>query len=209
MNNDEDLMPDFGGTSQEKVEQAPQKLVVKILDIPDDPLKIKLTVPEDDKIVIPLKVRKNLNGTIFLCDHPFIDIVVDPNKRKIITFTKTDKKKDTYSIQKNLFDFLVNVGLLAQDTIKGGSVHGSLESIYPDNKEVDSLASIMIGLYKFIAEDVKATKTSQEYEEDIENMYTNPDDDETTSFEKAAKTHRDRKGSIDPNAKPYGLVYRI
>lgn len=205
-----DEMPDFGGMPKENdVNQAPQKLVVKILDIPDDPLKIKLTVPEDDKIVIPLKVRKNLNGTIFLCDHPFIDIVVDPNKRKIITFTKTDKKKDTYSIQKNLFDFLINVGLLAQDTIKGGSVHGSLESTYPDNNEVDALASIMIGLYKFIAEDKKATITSQEYENDIENMYTSPDDDETTSFEKAAKTHRDRKGSIDPNAKPYGLVYRI
>jgi hypothetical protein len=186
-----------------------QQLKVKLLDIPDDPLKIKLTVPEDDKIVIPLKVRKNLNGTIFLCDHPFIDIVVDPNKRKISTFSKTDKKKDTYSIQKNLFDFLVNVGLLSQDAIKGGSIYGSLECSYPDNKEVDALASIMIGLYKFIAEDNKATMSSREYEEKIEDLYTDPDEDETTSFEKAASTHRDRKGSIDPNAKPYGLVYRI
>jgi formylmethanofuran dehydrogenase subunit D len=67
-----------------------EELKVKILDIQDDPIKIKLVEPEDDKIVIPLKVRKNLNGTIFICDHPYVDIVVDPNKRKITTFSKTE-----------------------------------------------------------------------------------------------------------------------
>lgn len=186
-----------------------EELKVKVLDIQDDPIKIKLIEPEDDKIVIPLKVRKNLNGTIFICDHPYVDIVVDPNKRKITTFSKTDKKKDTYNIQKNLYDYLVNIGLLAQDKIKGGSVYGSIECEYPDNKQVDSLASIMIGLYKFIADDIKNCLKAEKYEEDVENMYVNPDDEDTTSYDQAVKTHRDRKGSIDPNAKPYGLVYRI
>ena len=47
----------------------------------------------------------------------------------------------------------------------------------------------------------------KEYEEEIEDLYTNPDDEDSTELGEVPQAKK--KGAIDPNYKPYNLLYRF
>ena len=42
-----------------------------------------------DAIQVSLKMRKTLDGNLMIFDHPEIDIVILPKKKKVVTFPKT------------------------------------------------------------------------------------------------------------------------
>ena len=52
-----------------------------------------------------LKIRKALDGSVMLFDHDEIDIVIVPDKMKIITFSKQHFSDYVYAAQSRLFEF--------------------------------------------------------------------------------------------------------
>ena len=52
--------------------------------------------------------------------------------------------------------------------------------------------------------DVKAALM---YADEVEDHYTQPDGEESTELGEVP--HEEKKGSIDPGYKPYGLIYRL
>ena len=156
---------------------------------------------------IKLNARKTLDGNVIIYDHPMIDIVIIPSKNKIVTMPKKTYYHDTYSVQKRFFDFLESKGATVLGSTRGGIVYNSLETFYPANDELDVLQIILLLTKKFLEEEVDNTFTQKEYEEEVEELYTNPDDEDSTELGEVPQARK--KGAIDPNYKPYNLLYRF
>ena len=61
---------------------------------------------------IELIARKTLDGNFAIQDHLDIDIVVMPSKSKIVCFAKTDMDNGIYDVQKRMFEFLRQKGVV-------------------------------------------------------------------------------------------------
>jgi len=180
--------------------------VVRMTVQPDPPSKVKIKSLQQARVVLPLKIRKTLEGNIFVYDHPLIDIAIMVGTNKILTLPKDNSNKDTYVTQKDFFDFLKTNGLLTLAPFQGGHIYGSMEAAYPDNEEVDSISSILVGIYKFIKGDIE-TMNHLKYEKSIEDWMTDPEDEDSTELGEVP--HAAKKGAIDSKRRPYGLIYRI
>lgn len=156
---------------------------------------------------IKMNARKTLDGNIMVYDHPNIDIVIIPSKNKIVSMPKKSYYHDTYPVQKRFFDFLESKGATVLGSTRGGVVYNSLETYYPTNEELDVLQVILLLTKKFLEEETENSMTEREYEEEVEQLYTNPDDDESTELGEVPQAKK--KGAIDPNYKPYNLLYRF
>lgn len=156
---------------------------------------------------IKLNARKTLDGNIMIYDHPNIDIVIIPTKNKIVSMPKKSYYHDTYPVQKRFFDFLESKGATVLGSTRGGVVYNSLETYYPTNEELDVLQVILLLTKKFLEEETENSLTEKEYEEEVEQLYTNPDDDDSTELGEVPQAKK--KGAIDPNYKPYNLLYRF
>jgi hypothetical protein len=191
-----------------EVPPEPKIIKVKLVE-PEEKPKLSVNKPEPAKVVLPVNIKKTLDGNILIKDHPLIDILIDTKNNKIITMAKDDKYRDTYPAQKELYDLLKKFGLITYNSVQGGSVYGSLEATYPKNDKVDSLSAILVGIYKLLQQHEEYSRIQQDYEETFEDNLTEPEEGEYTDYETAMSTHRVRKGSIDPKQKAFGLLFRI
>ena len=174
------------------------KFQVKISD------KMAEDFEEDQpKIEISLNARKSLDGKIMVFDHKHIDIVVDTAKKKIMTFPKKELSDEVYQTQNNFFNFLTKKGIVDKSSVKGGSAFASLESEYQkayDDTDEDKV--VLLAIYKFIEEEKPRFETEEFIEKQFVDSLTNPDEEESTSFEDAVATHKEKKGSIPTDSAP-------
>ena len=198
------LDPGRGAIKLRVAQPPPPEPGVKIKVEPKD-VPIKLQIKEPIKVY--LKIRSTLEGNYIIYDHLLYDIIIMPSKNKILTFLRADAKVDPYPSQNKLFNFLRYRGIIAPDTIQGGNVYGSLEAIYPVNDKVDTLEVILLAIYDFLKEEVPEITDAIEFENAIEDHYTDPEAEDSTELGKVP--HSSKKGTIDPQQKPYGLIYRI
>lgn len=146
---------------------------------------------------IKLNARKTIDGHICVMDHKDVDIVVVPDKKKIIVFAKSSFHDDVYSCQERLFNFLAKKGVIKRETVQAGDVYGSIQSEYPDavnNADATQLVIFTIG--KFIEEERPHMEMEEKFDEDFENELTNPDEEESTELGEIP--HAAKKGSVDP-----------
>ena len=144
---------------------------------------------------IKLKARRTLDGNIIVSDHPDIDIVIMPEKMRVICFARDNFDDHVYQTQDRLMKYLFKKGVLVFDSIGGGNVYGSLEAklIKPvQDMPIDNLMLMLISKW------IDTEKPSFIYQKAIDDVYTDrmtePDDDESTELGKvkAAK----EKGSV-------------
>ena len=69
------------------------------------PFKIEIDYPT----TIKLNLRRALNGDYLIYDHPLFDIVLMPQKNKIVTFKKKETRIDPYPSQDKFFDYLMRL----------------------------------------------------------------------------------------------------
>jgi len=166
---------------------------------------LKLTVKEPIKVF--MKMRRSLGGDYMIFDHPLYDIVIMPKKNKLVTFAKKNVSMDTYPLQDKFFDHMMRKGLIEPESVQGGNIYGSLEAKYPINDEVDTIESLLYVIYHFMKAEVKDVKNALDYDQDVEDLYTDPDDEDSTELGEVPQ--EEKKGAIDPGYKPYGLIYRL
>ena len=170
---------------------------------PELPVKIIIKEP----IRVYLQIRRSLDGNYMIFDHPLFDVVIQPKTNKIVTFSKRTVSTDPYPSQDKFFDYLMRKGMINGDSIQGGNVYGSLEATYPVNDEVDTVEALLLVIYYFMKDEVADVKAALMYADELEDNYTDPDDEESTELGEVP--HKEKKGSIDPGYKPYGLIYRL
>jgi hypothetical protein len=161
---DEDPQPDQASSEQTENESDEKK---------------KLNIPFNVK----LKVRRTLDGNFIVSDHPDVDIVVMPEKMRIISFAKDNFDDSVYQTQDRLMKYLFKKGVLVFDSIGGGNVYGSLEAklIKPVQEiPIDNLMLMLLSKW------IDQEKPSFIYQKAIDDVYndriTNPDDNESTEL---------------------------
>lgn len=157
-------------------------------ETPKGPTKTKLN----------LQARKALDGSIIITDHPDIDIVIAPQKMKIVAFAKKSMDDSIYATQSRLFDYLFRKGVVALESVKGGNVYSSLEgTILPPEKKmpIDEIALFTVG--KFLEEERPAFMYEKAVEDQEQDRILDPDSEDSTELGEIP--HSDEKGSIIPH----------
>ena len=142
---------------------------------------------------IELIARKTLDGNFAIQDHLDIDIVAMPSKSKIVCFAKTNMDNGIYDVQKRMFEFLRQKGVVIPETIMGGNVYGSMEALYPTESDIaDPTQAVIFSIGKFIEEEKPYFMWSAAHKADEEERILEPSDEETTAFDPAL--HDPKKG---------------
>ena len=79
--------------------------------------------------------------------------------------------------------------------------------IMPSKNKIMTFLNTLKAIYDFLKEEVPDITNAIEFEDTVEDHYTNPDEEDTTELGKVPQATK--KGTIDPHHKPYGLIYRI
>lgn len=156
---------------------------------------------------VKLNIRKTLDNNIVIYDHPQIDIVIIPSKNKIFTIPKDNINSDTYSAQNRYFKLLDKKGVLIKGTVRSGAIINSLEAFYPPNDKIDVMQVIILLTKRFLEKEMEFIDISKNYEENVEDMYVNPDEEDTTELGEVPQ--KPRKGHVNIYQTAYGILYRV
>jgi hypothetical protein len=158
---------------------------------------------------IKLQARKTPDGNVMIFDHKDIDIVLMPNKRKVVTFPKDQMDEIIYNTQSRLFDFLTKKGIIEFESVQGGNVFASLEGKIVESKDYNTTQLALFAISKFMDEERPVMEYEEAIEADFERRLSEPLPNESTDFDPSR--HSDRKGGIRPGVQPYGIssVYRF
>lgn len=161
--------------------------------------------PEAHKKTITLQARKMVNGDIILYDHPEVDIVIAPRKKRITIVAKERITDDVYDVQDRMFAYLAKKGVVAMDSIQGGNVYGTMEAKYQINDDLNGLNLLLIELERYIQQD-KQGYIYNDYFEKMEQSFTDPDEEHSTELGEVP--HEESQGSLRPGylIYPYGSV---
>tara|TARA_Y100001963_G_scaffold143190_1_gene213750 strand:+ start:1640 stop:2182 length:543 start_codon:yes stop_codon:yes gene_type:complete len=166
---------------------------------------------QKEKIQIELKARKSLDGNILIFDHREIDIVIMPEKRKVVTFAKNDYSETIYHVQDRLFEYLKKRGIVVYDSVRGGNVYGSIEGSIAEAKDPDInvLDYTIYNVYRFLKEEKPHYDYIEDYEQMLDDYYTEPTSEDSTELGEVPQATE--KGSIRPgyNYSPYWMSYML
>ena len=173
-------------------------------------IKIGKEEPEVPQATVKLNARKTLDGNILIFDHDEIDIIVSPDKKTIVSFPKEKVSSVSYDAQNRLYKVLQSKGIIDLASVQGGNIFGSLQATYPESDDVSSLQTVLFVIHKFLEEEKDKFAIYDEFDEEFEERYTDPDKDDST--EMGEVPHSRQKGAIRPGYiySPYGIssIYR-
>jgi hypothetical protein len=170
-------------------------------------IKVKVENPIDARI--KLKARKTLDGNILILDHPEIDIVLAPKKKKVLALSKNQYSDHVYATQSRLFDHLSKNGVVDPGSIHGGNVYGSLEAIILESIEphkVDPIQMTFYSVVNFLLEERPHYNAVKDYERKFDDELLEPDAVDSTELGQVS--HKKRKGTMTQYAginTAYGL----
>jgi len=177
-------------------------------------MAIKITVgsqqPEEKSPVVAsveLKIRRSMNGDYYISDHADIDIIIMKDKNKVLAIAKDMMSELVYGAQDRLFDFLVKKGIVAPDSVQGGSIYGSMEGTLLSSEEHDSVKMTIINISKYIDEERPYFEFMEKFEEMETDRFTDPEEEDSTELGEVP--HGEEKGVLRPgyNYGPYWLSY--
>ena len=142
-----------------------------------------------------LNIRKMLDGSLIMHDHPEMDIVVSPKKSNIIAFAKNETGDHIYASISRLFDYLTKKGVVELGSVRSGNIFSSLEGKIPSNESLDPIQVAVLAVDNFIKEEKPYYDKSDEFEDDLEQKLLEPDEKESTEL--GDIPHEPRKGSIN------------
>jgi hypothetical protein len=155
----------------------------------------KQEILKEPPMQVSLLMRKGLDGRLIIYEHDHIDIVFLPEKNKVVAFAKQDYSDIIYETQNRLFQFLVNKGMCAPESIQGGNVYGSIEGKLfksKDNLPVEHL--FVLNLKKWLDGEKPALEMDKRYNEKYTDMMTEPDMEDSTELGEVPQ--EEEKGSI-------------
>lgn len=155
----------------------------------------KQEILKEPPMQVSLLMRKGLDGRLIIYEHDHIDIVFLPEKNKVVAFAKQDYSDIIYETQNRLFQFLVNKGMCAPESIQGGNVYGSIEGKLfksKDNLPVEHL--FVLNLKKWLDGEKPALEMDKRYNEKYTDMMTEPGMEDSTELGEVPQ--EEEKGSI-------------
>lgn len=157
---------------------------------------------------ISMAIRKTLDGNLLIQEHNSINIVIQPDKGKIVTFPKEEYTDECYADQDDLFKYLISTGVIKADTINGGNIYGSLEAVFPMEKigKEEPVEVVILNLHDFLQKQKIKHSINKKYVDDLEQQILQPDEEDSTELGEIP--HDKFKGSIPKWGFPTRGVYR-
>ena len=170
---------------------------IKVAIVPNqDPniIRIEIVNPNEEKLIFSMQARRALNGDIMIFDHRDIDIVLMPEKSKVVAFAKDMMSESVYGAESRLMAYLRKVGIIEYDSIQGGNVYGSLEGKIHKSTDLDAMKVTIYQISEWLNTE-EPISASLEHQED---MYRDAllDPDAENSTELGEIPHGEEKGSI-------------
>lgn len=163
-------------------------------------MKVKINKIQGPKY--NLKIKKSIDGRIFVMDHPDIDIVIVPKESKIITFPKDTVGEEVYGSQDIFFKHLVKVGVVMPESIQGGAVYFSIEGVFPESKNgMNAVDLALLNIANFLEEEKEYFEAEENYKREVDEKFYAPNKEESTEFGEIP--HSEKKGSIPRGQWPW------
>lgn len=178
---------------------------LKVLDNVED---LKIVAKEKEVKKIKLQIGKTLDGNILIKDHQSINVIIMPDKGKILAIPKGEFSDEVYTDQDQLFHHLLTQGVITPDSVVGGSIYGSLEAKYNMEKkgEEEPLDVVLLNVDAFISKDKAEYSIRKQYIDQLEKELLAPD--EETSTDLGEVPQEKFKGSIPKYGFPTRGIYR-
>jgi len=155
----------------------------------------KQEILKEPPMQVSLLMRKGLDGRLIVYEHDHIDIVYLPEKNKVVAFAKQDYSDIIYETQNRLFQFLVNKGMCARESVQGGNVYGCIEGKMLKSKDDFPVEHLFVlNLKKWIDSEKPALEMDKQYNEKYTDMMTEPDMEDSTELGEVPQ--EEEKGSI-------------
>lgn len=169
---------------------------------------IKVVVKDKKGIDKEINIRKTLSGDLMLREHPDIDIIVMPEKQKVLVLPKDEQTDHIYKLQERLFKYMVQKGVILPESVFSGNVYGSLQGNYPQQgpEGVDPLQVVVFNLANFIEEERPAFEYEKAYADAMEQELLTPDIEDSTELGEVPQ--EPFKGSIPKYGFPTRGIYR-
>jgi len=161
------------------------------------------------KVKLELDLRRSMNGDLMIFDHGDIDIVLSPDKKKVVTFPKETMTDLVYGAQNRLFSHLRRKGLVVPESIQAGSFFGSFEATLEESADPDSSSAklALINISNFIDEERPYFEQVEAIVSAEEEHLIEPDNEYSTELGEVPQAAE--KGSIRPGyiRDPYSYNY--
>ena len=165
----------------------------------------------ESTVEVTLDIRKTLGGDVAIYNHEDIDIVIDVKNKRVVAFAKDELNDLVYDTQSRMYDYMAKKGIVDRASVQAGNVYGSMQADLEEAPEgVDAVQVAILGITKFIEEEAPRFMYHKMYDEQEEQMLTNPDSDNSTELGEVP--HKREKGSMRPgiyrNAYMHNRFYR-
>ena len=171
---------------------------IKVAIVPDkDPnvITIEIVNPNEEKSVFHMQARRALNGDIVIFDHKDIDIVLQPEKKKVVAFAKNMMSEVVYGAESRLMEFLRKMGIIEYDSIQGGNVYGSLEGKIHESADLDAIKVTIYQISEWLNTEKPYMEADKAYDDMYQDHLLGKDSKDTTELGEVP--HEEEKGSID------------
>ena len=167
---------------------------------------ITIKIGEGPHATVELNARRALDGSLLIMDHLKIDIALQPSEMKVVTFPKTTSTEDVYDYQNRLLELLADKGIIDRSSIQGGIVFRSLEADIYENDQINPIQAAVYIICQFLTYESEHERVADDYEKELEDMYTHPDDRDSTEYGEVPQ--HAQKGSMRPGYYYYPLRNR-
>ena len=174
------------------------------------PFKINIIRGEKDAEVlktVSFEARQALNGDLLIFDHDLVDIVVSREKAKVTIFPKKETTEEVYHTQDRILSKLAKAGVLDRTSLRAGSVFSSMEGTMEESviNGVSAFQMVLSELYDFIQDEIPEIKSRKLYKTQLQDFFLDPEEEESTELGEIP--HKDKKGALDHQVRPYGYQY--
>ena len=155
-----------------------------------------------------VQIARTLSGDYILKEHPNIDIIVLPQKNKVLVLPKEEQTDHIYHIQDKLMTYLTKRGVILPESIIAGNVYGSLEGSYvaqPPGGE-NPVQVVTLNIANFIEDERPIYKSEKEFEDKMEKELLRPNVEDSTELGEIPQ--QPFKGSIPKYGFPTRGIYR-
>ena len=176
-----------------------------VLKVDNPPIK------EVPQMQIELNARRTLDGNVMILDHSEIDIILMPEKNKVVTFAKDKLGDEVYETQDRLFKFLIKSGVIDFNSVQGGNIFSSMEADILESKDYNSFQMTLFAISKFITEERPYMEFEKEFNREEEERLAEPGPEDSTEWD-PDQYHDSVKGSLPPYAAStsgMSSIYRI
>jgi hypothetical protein len=160
--------------------------------------KVKIEIVKKDNIEWNLVLRSALNGDLMILDHKDIDIVIQQDSKKIITFAKDTMSDMVYGAESRLLEYLRSQGVLQFDSIQGGNVYGSLEGKIMNSETANPIKTTLLMISEWMNTERPYIDGTTAYDDMQDDSILEPDNEYSTELGEVP--HAEEKGSIHMNS---------